>query len=224
MEAKKVYLYSPTPRLFSGVSTEYTLSSAGVPIDALLKKIEDEYRESDYNLDRSILLLFFSELVLSDKRNGILGDCFSFSQIVSDLKYDFKQSFLEQLEKDIERNLLRIDDNSINKLKESSNIVEQAFLFTVRNVLAARLNISSDKWDRAQSELFLKIQTFLKKHISECLLKAFVGIFSDVFSQFERKLLLKCKYTEERISEKQSKNIALIESLLKLVNCFKVGG
>ena len=218
MEFEKVYLYAPLHDESFNLPTEYVVSSTGGTIEMLLEELTEKYFASNCGVDFSIILLFFNELALSDNGQDALGDSFSLKLIVSELKCDFKHFYLNLLKDNVEHNLLKLDDETLTRLKKCSDIVEKTFLFILRNCLISYPKIDNEKMTGLQSELFKEIQNFLRKQIDEELLRAYVGIMRELYNHFEKRVLLKCKYSEEDVAEKEE-NIGLEKSLEFLANC-----
>ena len=218
MEFEKVYLYAPLQERLFDLPTEYAISSTGNTIEMLLDQLTEKYLVSDYGLDFSIILLFFNELTLSDNGQDALGDSFSLKIIVSELKLDFKHFYLKLLSDNIEHNLLKLDDDTLIRLKTCADIVEKTFLYILRNSLILYPKIDNEKMINLQSELFKEIQNFLRKQVDEKSLYAFVGIMRELYNYFEKRVLLKCKYSEEDFAEKEIK-VEFEKSLKVLANC-----
>ena len=144
MEFEKVYLYAPLHDESFNLPTEYVVSSTGCTIEMLLEELTEKYFASNCGVDFSIILLFFNELALSDNGQDALGDSFSLKLIVSELKCDFKHFYLNLLKDNVEHNLLKLDDETLTRLKKCSDIVEKTFLFILRNCLILYSNIDKD--------------------------------------------------------------------------------
>lgn len=218
MEHEKIYLYKPSTKFPS----EYTISSTGESIEMLAGKLSNAYLASNYDLDFSILVLFFNELASSAKGRDVLGDSFSFEKIISKLKIDFSKEYLVQLDKDVKENSSLIDDISQLKLKECADIAEKVFLFILRECLTTYPNIGNNiKLAQEQSKLLQQIKNhFVSNKLDVYLQPVFGKVMQELYSSFERTLLEKCKYSNSKISEKERiSNVCLEKSVAQIIEC-----
>lgn len=221
MNHEKIYLYKPLSGGSTKFPSEYTISSTGASIKMLAEKLNSDYLTSNYDLDFSILVLFFNELASSAKGRDVLGESFSFKTIVSKLKVDFSKEYLLQLDKDAENSSL-FNEILLDKLKECSKIAEDSFLFILRESLTTYPNIGNNiKLAQEQSKLLQQIKNhFVSNKLDVYLQPVFGKVMQELYSSFERTLLEKCKYPNSKISEKKSiRNVCLGKSVNRIIEC-----
>lgn len=221
MNHEKIYLYKPLSGISTKFPSEYTISSTGESIEMLAGKLSNAYLTSNYDLDFSILVLFFNELASSAKGRDVLGDSFSFKTIVSKLKVDFSKEYLLQLDKDVKNSSL-FNEISLTKLKECTKIAENSFLFILRECLTTYSKIGNNiKLAQEQSKLLQQIKKHLVSNKLDVYLCPLFGkVMQKLYSSFERTLLEKCKYSNSKISEKESiRNVCLEKSVNRIIEC-----
>ena len=221
MEHEKIYLYKPLSGISTEFPSEYTISSTGESIEMLAGQLSNAYLASNYDLDFSILVLFFNELASSAKGRDVLGDSFSFKTIVSKLKVDFSKEYLLQLDKDVKNSSL-FNEISLTKLKECAKMAEDSFLFILRECLTTYSKIGNNiKLAQEQSKLLQQIKNHLACNKLDVYLRPVFGkVMQELYSSFERTLLEKCKYSNSKISEKESiRNVCLEKSVNRIIEC-----
>lgn len=222
MNHEKIYLYKPLSGGSTKFPSEYTISSTGASIKMLAEKLNSDYLTSNYDLDFSILVLFFNELASSAKGRDVLGDSFSFEKIVSELKIDISKEYLEQLDKNVKKNASLFNEISLTKLKECTKMAEDSFLFILRECLTTYPNIAKNiKLAQEQSKLLQQIKNHLACNKLDVYLRPVFGkVMQELYSSFERTLLEKCKYSNSKISEKESiRNVCLEKSVNRIIEC-----
>ena len=101
-------------------------------------------------------------------------------------------------------------------------MAEDSFLFILRECLTTYPNIAKNiKLAQEQSKLLQQIKNHLACNKLDVYLRPVFGkVMQELYSSFERTLLEKCKYSNSKISEKESiRNVCLEKSVNRIIEC-----
>ena len=214
---QKVCSYQPLSSNVLNIPSDYKLvsdASSGITIEGWYEQIKGAFVCSKREENDCILMLFFEELILSPKKEDVLGKSFSLNQIVNELKIDSEKKYLEFLRKsrETEELLLNINLDQEKVLQDVSSAVPNLFHIALRQEVQACLNINTDDAQNGMKKsVFKEIENKVK---TGACLNMFAVLFTQTFEFFHESVLRKCGYSPKKVDEK----IKNTHELSKIVN------
>ena len=104
-----IFFYEPCKESLLGLPQElqHSKSASGKSIEMLYDDIKKEYLHSNYEINETLLVLFFDALLLSKRKHDVLGKIFSPRIFVEQIKPRITPEFKEKIKKEnLEKELL----------------------------------------------------------------------------------------------------------------------
>lgn len=215
-----IFFYEPCKESLLGLPQElqHSKSASGKSIEMLYDDIKKEYLHSNYEINETLLVLFFDALLLSKRKHDVLGKIFSPRIFVKQIKPRITPEFKEKIKKEnLEKELNKsLRDEDVEIINNASELLPLIYLLTTRKVLQMFLNSTlPSAFERAQDDLWNRIQNRIKEIFKTSdLLMVFVGMIHSEFIDYYKGILSLCGY---KPCEFRKENLDVVELMWEKV-------